>query len=72
VAPLSPAVRWTLKWPRWQMPGAEDRERDARTLGTLAAAGQISRLTAVKSIADVYEIQDVAAEIHRIDEERTA
>ena len=69
VAPLSPELRWTLKWPRWHMPGAEDRERDARTLGTLAAAGQISRLTAVKNIADVYEIQDVAAEIQRIDEE---
>ncbi len=65
VVPIGP-VRWTLKWPRWQMPGAEDRERDARTLSTLAAAGQISRLTAVKSIADVYEIQDVEAEMQRI------
>ena len=72
VAPLPGELRWTLKWPRWQMPGAEDRERDARTLGTLAAAGQISRLTAVKNIADVYEIQDVAAEIKRIDEEHKA
>ena len=66
VAPLLSGVRWTLKWPRWQMPGAEDRERDARTLATLAAAGQISRLTAVKSIADVYDIPDVSAEMQRI------
>lgn len=72
IAPLSPGARWTLKWPRWQMPGAEDRERDARTLGTLAAAGQMSRLTAVKSIADVYGIQDVSAEIQRIAEEKRA
>ncbi len=71
VAPIA-QVRWTLKWPRWQMPGAEDRERDARTLSTLAAAGQISRLTAVKSIADVYEIQDVSAEMQRISEENRA
>jgi hypothetical protein len=71
VAPIA-QTRWTLKWPRWQMPGAEDRERDARTLSTLATAGQISRLTAVKSIADVYEIQDVEAEMQRISEEARA
>ena len=66
VAPIDPATRWTLKWPRWQMPGAEDRERDARTLQTLQAAGNLSRLTAVKSIADIYDIPDVAAEMARI------
>ena len=66
IAPISPAVRWMLKWPRWHAPGSEDRERDARTLATLAASGQISRLTAVKSIADVYDIPDVSAEMARI------
>jgi hypothetical protein len=39
------------------------------TLSTLAAAGQISRETAVKSIADVYDIEDVAAELVRIAED---
>jgi hypothetical protein len=72
VAPIPVTTRWSLKWPRWQMPGAEDRERDARTLGQLAAAGQISRLTAVKSIADVYDIPDVTAEMQRIQEENRA
>ncbi len=71
IAPIPVGTKWTLKWPRWQMPGAEDRERDARTLTTLAAAGQISRLTAVKSIADVYDIPDVSAEMQRISEEAT-
>ena len=32
----------------------------------LAAAGQISRETAVKSIADTYDIADVAEELARI------
>jgi hypothetical protein len=72
IAPIPVTTRWSLKWPRWQMPGAEDRERDARTLGQLAAAGQISRLTAVKSIADVYDIPDVTAEMQRIQEENRA
>ena len=63
---VAAGTRWTLKWPRWHMPGAEDRERDARTLATLQASGQLSRLTAVKSIADIYDIPDVAAEMARI------
>ncbi len=70
--PIDPATRWTLKWPRFHMPVAEDRERDARTLATLQASGQISRLTAVKSIADVYDISNVAAEMERIAEEAKA
>lgn len=69
VAPIAADTRWALKWPRWNMPAAEDRERDARTLATLQASGQISRLTAVKSIADVYDIADVEAEMTRIAEE---
>ena len=42
--------------------------KDAQTLSTLAAAGQISRETAVKSIADTYDVADVADELgpHRI------
>ncbi len=72
IAPIPATVRWTLKWPRWHAPGAEDRERDARTLATLAGSGQISRLTAVKSIADIYDIPDVSAEMARIAEEENS
>ena len=35
-------------------------------MATLAASGQISRETAVQSIADTYDIADVPAEIARI------
>jgi len=66
VAPIVPAVRLGLIWPRWYAPGAEDRARDAQTLRTLAEAGHISTETAVKSIADVYDIEDVHAELARI------
>jgi hypothetical protein len=63
---LDPAARLSLKWPRWYAPTADDRQKDALTLSTLAAAGQISRETAVKSIADTYDIADVADELARI------
>lgn len=63
---LDATARLTLKWPRWYPATAEDRQRDAQTLATLAASGQISRETAVKSIADTYDIEDVPAELARI------
>ncbi len=66
VAPMAPSVRLGLIWPRWYAPGAEDRARDAQTLRTLAESGHISTETAVKSIADVYDIEDVHAELARI------
>jgi hypothetical protein len=69
---LDPAVRLSLKWPRWYAPTADDRQKDALTLSTLAAAGQISRETAVKSIADTYDIADVADEIARIKSDENA
>lgn len=59
-APLS------LLWPRWHPSTADDRHKDALTLSTLAAAGQISRETAIGAIADTYDIEDTAAELDRI------
>jgi hypothetical protein len=63
---LDPSAKLSLKWPRWYAPTADDRQKDAQTLSTLAAAGQISRETAVKSIADTYDIADVGEELARI------
>jgi Phage portal protein, SPP1 Gp6-like len=59
-------ARLSLKWPRWYPTSADDRQKDAQTLSTLAGAGQISRESAVKAIADTYDIEDVPAEILRI------
>ena len=72
IPPLDPSARVGLKWPRWYPPTAEDRLRDAQTLRVLAAAGTISRETALKSIADVYDIEDAPAELARIAAERIA
>jgi hypothetical protein len=70
IAPLDPSARLALKWPRWYPLSAEDRQKDAQTLATLAGSGQISRETAVKSIADTYDIEDIPAEIARIGSDR--
>jgi hypothetical protein len=70
IAPLDPAARISLRWPNWYPPDAEDRARDAATLQTLTAGGLLSRDTAVKAIADAYDIEDVSAELARIARER--
>ncbi len=71
IPPLDPSARVGLKWPRWYSPTAEDRLRDAQTLRVLAGSGTISRETALKCIADVYDIEDAPAELARIAAERT-
>ena len=67
---LDPTARLSLSWPRWYPLSADDRQRDALTLSTLADAGQISRETAVKAIADTYDIENVPAELVRIETDR--
>lgn len=71
IPPLDLSARVGLKWPRWYPPTAEDRLRDAQTLRVLAGSGTISRETALKCIADVYDIEDAPAELARIAAERT-
>lgn len=66
VAPMDPQVRISLNWPRWYPPTADDRQKNAATLATLASAGHISRETAVKAVAADYDIEDLAAELGRI------
>lgn len=63
---LDATARLSLQWPRWYPSTADDRHKDAQTLSTLAAAGQISRESAVSAIADTYDIEDVPAELARI------
>lgn len=56
----------SLKWPRWYAPTADDRLNDANTIDTLVSAGAMSQETAVKAVADTYDVEDVQAEIARI------
>lgn len=65
-----PEARLGLKWPRWYPLTSDDRQKDAQTLTTLVAAGQLSRETALKTLASTYDIDDVQAELARIDAER--
>jgi hypothetical protein len=62
IDPIDPATRLRLVWPRWFAPTAEDRAADAQTLATLTEARLISPQTALRSIADLYAVTDIAAE----------
>lgn len=64
VAPIPPSARFGLIWPR-RAATSEDRARDAQ-LRPHSAKEPISQETAVKTIADVYDIEDVHAELARI------
>jgi hypothetical protein len=66
IAAMDSVARLSLNWPRWYPTTADDRQKDAQTLSTLANAGQISRESAVKAIADTFDIEDVPAELARI------
>ncbi len=66
IEPLDPTARLSLMWPRLVTPTAPDLANDAQTLATLTQAGLLSRETAVKSLADIYDIQDVPDELARI------
>ena len=63
---LDPAAPLSLIWPRWYAQTSEDRANDAQTLATLTGAGLMSVPTAVKSLADSYDIEDVPAELDRL------
>ena len=63
---LDPAAPLSLIWPRWYPETSEDRQRDANTLTTLVTNNQLSRETALKLLANTYDIEDLPAELARI------
>ena len=65
--PLDAAQRLTLRWPRWYASSADDRLKEAQAVATLTSAGQLSRATAMKSMAGLHGIADVEAELSAID-----
>ncbi len=60
----------SLRWPDWYPDDALDGQRTAETLISLVGAGQMSRETAMRVLAADYDIEDVAAEVSRIEAER--
>jgi hypothetical protein len=69
VRPLDASQRLTLRWPRWYPLSADDRLKEAQAIATLTNAGQLSRETAVKSLAAAHGIADVGAELDAIDQD---
>lgn len=57
IGALDPAVRLSLKWPRWYPTTADDRQKDVQSLISLVTAGCISRETALKVIAGCYDME---------------
>ncbi len=62
----------SLIWPRWYAPTADDRQAEAGTLSTLCTAGLMARHTAVQSLADTYDVEDVEAELALIAADQAA
>lgn len=60
----------SLRWPHWYPPTYQDQQNLATTLKTHADAGHISRETAVRTIAPVYDIANVEVELGRIESDR--
>jgi hypothetical protein len=46
-------------------------QQDAATLSTLLDAGLLSRETALRSVADLYGVTDIAAELAAVEPEPT-
>jgi hypothetical protein len=63
IAPMDATKPLSLRWPDWYAPTSKDRMDMATTLRILVDAGIMSRQTAVKAIASVYDIEDMAAEM---------
>jgi len=62
----------TLTWPAWFPPTADDIQTLSTALAGLIRVGALSRETAIKTIAAMFDIEDVKAEQSLIDAERKA
>jgi hypothetical protein len=56
----------SLRWPAWYPPTYADKATQATTLDELRGGGLLSQQTAVKTIADSYDIEDVEKELAAI------
>ena len=63
---LDPAAPLSLIWPDWYPETSADRQADAQTLVTLTTAGLMSKETAIKSLAGAYDLEDIPAELIRL------
>jgi hypothetical protein len=61
-----------LRWPDWYPDDALDGQRKAETLIALVSARQMSRETAIRLVADDYDLTDAAGEFQKIEAESAA
>jgi hypothetical protein len=66
VPALDPAARLSVRWPQWYPFTADDRQKTAQTVVALVDAGLLSRAAAVTTIADVFDVTDIAGELKNI------
>lgn len=59
----------SLRWPDFYPPDPMERRHEAETLVSLLGAGQISKGTAMRLLAERYGIDDVAAELAEVQKE---
>jgi hypothetical protein len=70
IRPLSLDLRLSLKWGPWFSLTLADKMQQAQAVATAVAAGVMSRETAVKELASIYDVEDIAVEIRRIEQEQ--
>lgn len=56
----------SLRWAQWYQPTYADKQTQANTLDVLRKASLLSQETAVKSLADAYDITDPQDELRQI------
>jgi hypothetical protein len=62
----------SLRWPPWFEPTESDKQTQAATLQMHREAGHLSRETSVTSLSKSYDIEDVGAEITKIEADEVA
>jgi len=69
LAAVAPDADITLHWPAWYHKTSHDLQEEATTVKTLRDAKVISRESAVNYIAPSYDIEDISAELARIEKD---
>jgi hypothetical protein len=72
IAPMSIDTRLSLKWGPWFSLTLADKMQQAQAVATATAAGVMSRETAVKELASIYDVEDIALELARIEADQKA
>jgi len=72
IKPLPLETRLSLKWGPWFSLTLADKMQQAQAVSTAMAAGVMSRETAVKELASIYDVEDVDLELKRIAAEQQA